>query len=76
MPDTLESLEIELAAYWENRIIEISINGVNGTDCVAFSAKQWLAMSPIARVLAIHEKAQAVTNGEPFDVTGESYRKA
>jgi hypothetical protein len=76
MTDTLESLEHELAAYWEKRMIELTINGVNGVMTVSFPANAWIAMSPIARVLAIHEKARAVTNGETFDVTGENYRKA
>ena len=76
MADTLESLEIELARYWairEKNMIELTINGVNGVMTVSFPANDWLGMSAIARVLAIHAKARAVTNGEAFDVTSETY---
>ena len=69
MPDTLESLETELAAYWKRHgKVTVVIEGVKGEASTSFPRGQWDGMAAISRCLAIHDALRHVTDGKPFNV--------
>lgn len=51
--------------------IAIEIRGQGGAATVIVNARQWFAMSAASCVLAIHNAARDVTQGQPFDTVRE-----
>jgi hypothetical protein len=46
----------------------VLIHGRSGTAALQFPAETWAGMSPVSRILAIHDKARVATGGAPFDI--------
>jgi hypothetical protein len=49
--------------------VTVTVFGVNGYGEATFPYEQWSVMSPVSRVLALHEACRDATNGKPFNVT-------